>query len=94
MKASSVAAEECIETTDSAFASFSCFELRQHRGEVVGLAFSSDGEFMYSADSQGSLALYNASEEDHHVIRVACGYINALSVQQMLCHTQCFFTFS
>uniref|UniRef100_A0A3Q3VM96 Uncharacterized protein n=1 Tax=Mola mola TaxID=94237 RepID=A0A3Q3VM96_MOLML len=42
----------------------------QHRGEVVGLAFSPDGEFMYSADSEGSLALYNASEEDHNVIRV------------------------
>uniref|UniRef100_A0A8C9YSR5 WD repeat-containing protein 90 n=1 Tax=Sander lucioperca TaxID=283035 RepID=A0A8C9YSR5_SANLU len=29
-------------------------EHKQHRGEVVGLAFSPDGEFMYSADSQGS----------------------------------------
>lgn len=47
---------------------------RQHRGEVVGLAFSPDGEFMYSADSHGSLALYNASEEDHNVIRVVCMY--------------------
>lgn len=45
---------------------------RQHRGEVIGLAFSPDGEFMYSADSQGSLALYNASDEDHNVIRVVC----------------------
>ncbi|XP_072229948.1 WD repeat-containing protein 90 [Leuresthes tenuis] len=50
-------------------------EHKQHRGELVGLAFSSDGEFMYSADSQGSLALYNASEEDHHVIRVACNVV-------------------
>lgn len=47
---------------------------RQHRGEVVGLAFSPDGEFMYSADSQGFLALYNASEEDHNIIRVVCMY--------------------
>lgn len=47
---------------------------RQHRGEVVGLAFSPDGEFMYSADSQGSLALYNSSDEDYNVIRVACMY--------------------
>ncbi|XP_040923164.1 WD repeat-containing protein 90 [Toxotes jaculatrix] len=46
-------------------------EHKQHRGEVVGLAFSPDGEFMYSADSQGSLALYNSSEEDYSVIRVA-----------------------
>ncbi|XP_054455160.1 WD repeat-containing protein 90 isoform X2 [Anoplopoma fimbria] len=50
-------------------------EHKQHRGEVVGLAFSPDGEFMYSADSQGSLALYNASEEDHNVIRVVCNVL-------------------
>ncbi len=50
---------------------------RQHRGEIVGLAFSPDGEFMYSADCQGSLALYNASEEDHSVIRVVCMYSHA-----------------
>ncbi|XP_068438690.1 WD repeat-containing protein 90 [Clinocottus analis] len=50
-------------------------EHRQHRGEVVGLAFSPDGEFMYSADSQGFLALYNASEEDHNVIRVVCNLL-------------------
>lgn len=47
---------------------------RQHRGEVIGLAFSPDGEFMYSADSEGSLALYNASDDDHNVIRVVCMY--------------------
>ncbi|XP_051274453.1 WD repeat-containing protein 90 [Dicentrarchus labrax] len=50
-------------------------EHKQHRGEVVGLAFSPDGELMYSADSQGSLALYNASEEDHNVIRVVCNVV-------------------
>ncbi|XP_031699208.1 WD repeat-containing protein 90 isoform X1 [Anarrhichthys ocellatus] len=50
-------------------------EHKQHRGEVVGLAFSPDGEFMYSADSQGSLALYNASEEDHNVVRVVCNVL-------------------
>ncbi|KAM9336626.1 WD repeat-containing protein 90 [Symphorus nematophorus] len=50
-------------------------EHKQHRGEVVGLAFSPDGEFMYSADSQGSLALYNASEEEHNVIRVVCNVV-------------------
>lgn len=43
---------------------------RIHTGDVVGLAFSPDGEFMYSADSQGSLAFYNASEESHCLIRV------------------------
>ncbi|XP_041818547.1 WD repeat-containing protein 90 [Chelmon rostratus] len=50
-------------------------EHKQHRGEMVGLAFSPDGEFMYSADSEGSLALYNASEEDHNVIRVVCNVV-------------------
>uniref|UniRef100_A0A8D3BUG3 WD repeat domain 90 n=1 Tax=Scophthalmus maximus TaxID=52904 RepID=A0A8D3BUG3_SCOMX len=50
-------------------------EHKQHRGEVVGLAFSPDGEFMYSADSQGSLALYNSSEEDHNMIRVVCNVV-------------------
>ncbi|XP_028424157.1 WD repeat-containing protein 90 isoform X2 [Perca flavescens] len=50
-------------------------EHKQHRGEVVGLVFSPDGEFMYSADSQGSVALYNASEEDHNVIRVVCNVV-------------------
>ncbi|XP_044194216.1 WD repeat-containing protein 90 isoform X1 [Thunnus albacares] len=50
-------------------------EHKQHRGEVVGLAFSPDGDFMYSAGSQGSLALYNSSEEEHSVIRVVCNMI-------------------
>ncbi|XP_036389825.1 WD repeat-containing protein 90 [Megalops cyprinoides] len=45
-------------------------EHKQHRGEVIGLAFSPDGEFMYSAGSLGSLALYNSSQDDHHVLRV------------------------
>lgn len=40
----------------------------------MGLAFSPNGEFMYSADSLGSLALYDSSEEDHNVIRVVCTY--------------------
>ncbi|XP_022046552.2 WD repeat-containing protein 90 isoform X1 [Acanthochromis polyacanthus] len=68
-------------------------EHKQHRGEVVGLAFSPDGEFMYSADSQGSLALYNSSEEDHNVIKVACNVVargterapDALSVSSDSC---------
>uniref|UniRef100_A0A3Q2C7Z4 WD repeat-containing protein 90 n=1 Tax=Cyprinodon variegatus TaxID=28743 RepID=A0A3Q2C7Z4_CYPVA len=50
-------------------------EHKQHRGEVIGLAFSADGEFMYSADSEGSLALYNASEEDHLLTRVTCNVV-------------------
>ncbi|XP_056222733.1 WD repeat-containing protein 90 [Seriola aureovittata] len=50
-------------------------EHNQHRGEVVGLAFSPDGEFMYSADSQGTLGIYNSSEEDYNVIRVLCNVV-------------------
>ncbi|XP_037546750.1 WD repeat-containing protein 90 [Nematolebias whitei] len=50
-------------------------EHKPYRGEVIGLAFSSNGEFMYSADSEGSLAIYNASEEDHNVIRVTCNVV-------------------
>lgn len=63
---------------------------RQHRGEVIGLAFSPDGEFMYSADSEGSLALYNASDDDHNVIRVVCMYTkkNTYSLfQKIVCDT-------
>lgn len=43
---------------------------RVHTGDVVGLTYSPDGEFMYSADSEGSLAFHNASEESHSLIRV------------------------
>ncbi|MGH0128105.1 UNVERIFIED_CONTAM: hypothetical protein FKN15_033205 [Acipenser sinensis] len=45
-------------------------EHKQHRGQVIGLTFSPDGENMYSAGSLGSLALYNSVEEDHHILRV------------------------
>ncbi|XP_077482569.1 WD repeat-containing protein 90 [Stigmatopora argus] len=44
----------------------------QHKGVVVGLAFSPDAECMYSAASEGSLALYNSCDNDSHVIRVVC----------------------
>ncbi|CAK6964162.1 WD repeat-containing protein 90 [Scomber scombrus] len=50
-------------------------EHKQHRGEVVGLAFSPDGDFMYSAGSEGFLALYNSSEEEHSVIKVVCNLV-------------------
>uniref|UniRef100_A0A3Q2Y4U8 WD repeat-containing protein 90 n=1 Tax=Hippocampus comes TaxID=109280 RepID=A0A3Q2Y4U8_HIPCM len=47
-------------------------EHNHHRGEVVGLVFSPDGDCMYSAASEGSLALYNSCDNDSHVIRVVC----------------------
>ncbi|XP_047667072.1 WD repeat-containing protein 90 isoform X2 [Tachysurus fulvidraco] len=43
---------------------------RQHRGAVVGLVFSPDGERLYSAGSLGYLALYNASQPEYTVHRV------------------------
>lgn len=45
----------------------------------MGLIFTPDGEFMYSTDSQGSLVLYNAFDEDYNVIRVLCMYANTLN---------------
>ncbi|KAM7381807.1 hypothetical protein PAMA_012590 [Pampus argenteus] len=50
-------------------------EHKQHRGEVIGLAFSPDGDFMYSAGSHGSLALYNSFEEEYSVVRVVCNVV-------------------
>ncbi|XP_066539496.1 WD repeat-containing protein 90 [Hoplias malabaricus] len=43
---------------------------RQHRGAVVGLVFSPDGDHLYSAGSLGYLALYKASQPEYHVLRV------------------------
>ncbi|KAK3551522.1 hypothetical protein QTP70_017350, partial [Hemibagrus guttatus] len=43
---------------------------RQHRGAVVGLVFSPDGERLYSAGSMGYLALYKASQPEYTVHRV------------------------
>ncbi|XP_043935318.1 WD repeat-containing protein 90 [Protopterus annectens] len=45
-------------------------EHKQHRGQVIGLVFSPNADYMYSAGSLGSLALYNALEDDHHALRV------------------------
>ena len=37
---------------------------------VTGLGYSVDGKHMYSSDSQGSLALYDASEHKYQLLRV------------------------
>ncbi|XP_061665809.1 WD repeat-containing protein 90 isoform X2 [Syngnathoides biaculeatus] len=50
-------------------------EHNNHRGEVVGLAFSPNGECMYSGASDGSLALYNSCDNDSYVIRTVCGVL-------------------
>ncbi|XP_061411307.1 WD repeat-containing protein 90 isoform X1 [Lethenteron reissneri] len=45
-------------------------EHKQHRGQITALAFSRSGEFMYSACSLGSLAMYDASDDDLPALRV------------------------
>ena len=43
---------------------------RQHRGKVVGLAYSPHGDYLYSAGSLASLALYDSSENQYHLLRL------------------------
>ncbi|XP_026880574.2 WD repeat-containing protein 90 isoform X2 [Electrophorus electricus] len=43
---------------------------RQHRGPVVGVLFSPDGNHLYSACSLGHLALYSTKQPDYHILRV------------------------
>ncbi|XP_072312187.1 WD repeat-containing protein 90 [Eucyclogobius newberryi] len=50
-------------------------EHKHYKGEVVGLVFSPNGEFMYSASSEGSLAQYDASDEDHSARKVICNMV-------------------
>ncbi|XP_068672849.1 WD repeat-containing protein 90-like isoform X2 [Montipora foliosa] len=44
-------------------------EHNNHSGQVTGLLFTPNGEFMHSAGALGSLALYNASDEGFQLIR-------------------------
>lgn len=46
------------------------FPFRQHRGKVIGLAFSPNGDFMYSVGSLGSIALYDSSDNSYELIRL------------------------
>ncbi|KAK7919737.1 hypothetical protein WMY93_011021 [Mugilogobius chulae] len=50
-------------------------EHKHYKGEIVGLVFSSNGKFMYSASSEGSLGQYDATEEGHSAIRVVCNMV-------------------
>ena len=43
---------------------------RQHRGKVTGIAFSLNGDYLYSAGSLGSIALYDASDHSYHLLRL------------------------
>ena len=43
---------------------------RQHRGRIIGVAYSATGDYLYSADSNGSLALYEVGDNRYQVLRV------------------------
>lgn len=45
-------------------------EHRQHRGKVIGIAFSPSGDHMYSAGSLGSIALYDGSDNSYNLLRL------------------------
>lgn len=45
-------------------------EHNQHAGQVTGLVFTPNGEFMHSAGSLGSLSLYDAADEEFQLIRM------------------------
>ncbi|XP_048351372.1 WD repeat-containing protein 90 [Sphaerodactylus townsendi] len=51
-------------------------EHKQHRGSVTGLVFSPDGDFMYSACSHGTLALYNCAIQKSHIVRVLANVVS------------------
>uniref|UniRef100_A0ABM5EZ39 WD repeat-containing protein 90 n=1 Tax=Pogona vitticeps TaxID=103695 RepID=A0ABM5EZ39_9SAUR len=51
-------------------------EHKQHRGSITGLAFSPDGNFMYSCCAHGTLALYNCAVQKSHIVRVLANVVS------------------
>ncbi|XP_056017616.1 WD repeat-containing protein 90-like isoform X2 [Ostrea edulis] len=45
-------------------------EHKQHRGKIIGLAFSPVGDYLYSACSLGSLSLYDAESDRYTLLRL------------------------
>ncbi|KAK3091415.1 hypothetical protein FSP39_019740, partial [Pinctada imbricata] len=45
-------------------------EHKQHRGKIIGLEFSPIGDYLYSACSMGSLALYDARSDRYELLRL------------------------
>lgn len=52
------------------FKTWWCLGYRQHRGKIIGLAFSPVGDYLYSACSLGSLSLYDAESDRYTLLRL------------------------
>lgn len=52
------------------FKTWWCLCYRQHRGKIIGLAFSPVGDYLYSACSLGSLSLYDAESDRYTLLRL------------------------
>nr|KAG5713870.1 hypothetical protein BaRGS_024497 [Batillaria attramentaria] len=49
---------------------FSLMNMRIHKGVVTGVLYSPNGEYLYSACSQGSLAAYSAESKGYPLLRI------------------------
>ena len=54
----------------TAYKTVTFIHFRQHRGKITGLAFNPVGDYLYSACSMGTLALYDASAENYPLLRL------------------------
>ena len=70
-----------IEFTNTAFCIIYCwssknyyelnaFTFRHHNGKIIGLAFSPNADYLYSAGSLGSLALHDADDTQYRLLRL------------------------